>query len=482
MTSLAGFSFRDFPFFVETSWQVPSPTRGRWSCLLIRMVPRAKSITSQVRPMTSPFRIPVNSVTKNRCSYSSPRIASKKSVIRYSSIGCISFFSIDDDPVSYSNIFSSAKTDVSKADQKRLIASLKSISSYTDLEDVLDTDEVLRYFVVHNFVVNGDSYTGSMIHNYYLHEKDGKLGIIPWDYNLTFGTFQAGDASSSVNASIDEPVNGSLDDRPMIGWIFSDESYTERYHELFAEFIQRWFTNGELETLITETAEMIRPYVEKDPTKFCTAEEFDAGVEALTEFVTLRGEAVSRQLAGDESAVETGDLNLSDMGSMGGGGGMPGGEGGPEGTPGEMPGGFTPPDGQSGKTPAPPDAQSAQGPAATGGPDSTASTVPARDSGDESSSGGELPTPSDNQGGQGPTPPDGQNSNEMPTGNGSGEWSAPSGKGDRGDRPQPPEGGSNFDPKGGPETGSAEATFWMLLGVSVLVLAGGIITAVKKKY
>ena len=28
------------------------------------------------------------------------------------------------------------------------------------------TDEVLRYFVVHNFVVNGDSYTGSMIHNY----------------------------------------------------------------------------------------------------------------------------------------------------------------------------------------------------------------------------------------------------------------------------------------------------------------------------
>ena len=70
----------------------------------------------------------------------------------------------------------------------------------------------------------------------------------------------------------------------------------------------------------------------------------------------------------------------------------------------------------------------------------------------------------------------------MPTGNGSGEWSAPSGKGDRGDRPQPPEGGSNFDPKGGPETGSAEATFWMLLGVSVLVLAGGIITAVKKKY
>ena len=46
-------------------------------------------------------------------------------------------------------------------DEARLIESLKKLSSYEDLEDVLDIDAVLRYFVVHNFVVNGDSYTGS---------------------------------------------------------------------------------------------------------------------------------------------------------------------------------------------------------------------------------------------------------------------------------------------------------------------------------
>ena len=355
---------------------------------------------------------------------------------------------IDDDPDSYSNIFSSAKTDVSNADQKRLISSLKQLSSYENLEEVLDMDEVLRYFVVHNFVVNGDSYTGSMIHNYYLHEKDGKLGMIPWDYNLAFGTFQAGDAASSVNTSIDEPVNGDLDDRPMIGWIFSDESYTEQYHALFTEFIQRWFSNGELEALIAETAEMIRPYVEKDPTKFCTTEEFEAGVEAISDFVSLRGEAVSRQLAGDGSAVEAGNLKLSDMGSMGGGGGTPGahgspgGEGGPGGTPGQMPGGFTPPSGES----------------------------------------GEMPTPPDGQSGQSSSPPNGWNPNESPIGNGNGERPSPSGKGDSGERPQPPEGGGNFDPRGGTQTGSSGTTFWMLLGVSVLVLAGGILMAIKKKY
>ncbi len=46
-------------------------------------------------------------------------------------------------------------------DEARLIESLQKLSSYEDLEDVLDIDAVLHYFVVHNFVVNGDSYTGS---------------------------------------------------------------------------------------------------------------------------------------------------------------------------------------------------------------------------------------------------------------------------------------------------------------------------------
>ena len=126
---------------------------------------------------------------------------------------------IDDDPDSYSNIFQNAKTDVSKADQKRLIAALKSLGEGGDLEDTLDIDEVLRYFVVHNFVCNGDSYTGSMVHNYYLYEKDGRLSMIPWDYNLAYGTFHGGAADSQVNAPIDTPVDRG-DSRPMVDWIF----------------------------------------------------------------------------------------------------------------------------------------------------------------------------------------------------------------------------------------------------------------------
>ena len=318
---------------------------------------------------------------------------------------------IDGDPESYPNLFDNAKTDVSSADQQRLIGALKNLSSCTDLENTLEMESVLRYFVVHNFVCNGDSYTGSMVHNYYLHEKDGKLSMIPWDYNLAFGTFQGNSAANAVNASIDDPVDGGYDDRPMLAWIFSDGTYTEQYHALFRAFLEEWLDSGKLEQMIAATAELIRPYVEQDPGKFCTVEEFDLGVSAVTRFVTLRAQAVSRQLEGDAQAVDTGDLKLSDMGSMSNGMGRGGG------------------------------------------------------------SASEQETenlPSDNR----DTPPDG-------TGMG----------GANGQNLQRP-GEEGFSPQGAggaPESletapGGTGASAWAWLGVSVLVLAAGLVLAVKKKF
>lgn len=234
---------------------------------------------------------------------------------------------IDDDPDSYSNIFQNAKTDITKADQARLIASLKALSEGERLEGVLDIDEVLRYFVVHNFVRNGDSYTGSMVHNYYLYEEEGRLSMIPWDYNLAYGTFQGGDAGSEVNAPIDTPVSGG-DSRPMVDWIFDSQEYTTLYHQYFQEFLETVDIAG----LIDTAAELIAPYVEKDPTRFYTYEEFETGVETLRTFCRLRAESIAGQLAGtipstedgqaaDASAlVDASSITLSDMGTMDRGG------------------------------------------------------------------------------------------------------------------------------------------------------------------
>lgn len=262
---------------------------------------------------------------------------------------------IDDDPDSYANIFDNAKTEITGADQTRLINALQILGSGEDIERAVDVEQVIRYFVVHGFVCNGDSYTGSMIHNYYLYEDGGVLSMIPWDYNLAFGGFQSQDASGAVNEPIDTPVSGGdLSDRPMVAWIFADEEYTRLYHQYYNEFLSGWMESGACRKLIETTAAMIAPYIEEDPTKFCTYEEFTTGVEALKTFCELRTRSVRGQLTGDipstsqgqaedaSSLIEVSGLDLSDMGDMGMGGGGPDGQGGgmpqmPDGTPPEMP-------------------------------------------------------------------------------------------------------------------------------------------------
>ena len=245
---------------------------------------------------------------------------------------------VDDDPDSYPNIFDNAKTAVTAADKTRLIAALKILGGEGNIEDAVDVEQVIRYLVVHGFVCNGDSYTGTMVHNYYLYEEDGLLSMLPWDYNLAFGGFQTADASGAVNEPIDTPVTGgSLEDRPMAAWIFRSEEHTALYHQYYGEFLSSLLESGWCDALIDETAAMIAPYIAEDPTKFCTEEEFETGVAALKDFCTRRTQSVRGQLDGSipsttqgqsenpSALVDCAGLDLSDMGAVGMGGGPGGG-------------------------------------------------------------------------------------------------------------------------------------------------------------
>lgn len=226
---------------------------------------------------------------------------------------------IDDEPDSYSNIWNNAKTEITKADQERLIRSLKKLSDGEQIESVVDMEQVMRYFVVHNYVCNDDSYTGMMVHNYYLYEEDGQMAMIPWDYNLAFGTFHAADADSAVNTPIDNPVSGGASDRPMLNWIFESEEYVEQYHQLFTEFLN----TVDIQKIIDDAYDLIESYVEKDPTAFYTDEAFEKGVETLRKFCDLRSESISMQIESGETTENMGyadasSISLSDMGTMDG--------------------------------------------------------------------------------------------------------------------------------------------------------------------
>ncbi|MDL2318593.1 CotH kinase family protein [Eubacteriales bacterium OttesenSCG-928-A19] len=363
----------------------------------------------------------------------------------------------DDDPDSYANILENASLeDPGNADQKRLIETLRKLNAGEDIESVVNVEEVLRYFVVHNFVLNFDSYTGSMTHNYYLYEKDGQLSMIAWDYNLAFGSFGGmggggmggggSDATSLANYPIDTPTSGaSLEDRPLLYQLLSNETYLERYHELFDEFIATVFESGRFEAMYDEVVALIAPYVEKDPTAFCTYEEFETATATLRTFIPLRAESIRGQLDGtipatsegqaadSTSLVDASGINLEDTGGMGRGfdrarGGEGGGGGGGFAPPG-MDGGGTAP--QDGAPPDTGDATTTQSDATQTDTAATTAAVPSARSG-------------------GPEMGQGMPAGEMPEGMSMGAF------GDAGDAPMMPmDGGEGAPPAMGEAPGEA---------------------------
>ena len=243
----------------------------------------------------------------------------------------------DDDLDSYSTIWDGEITDSDKKDHKRVVEALKNISEGTDLETYMDVDNILKYMAVHTFVVNDDSLSGTMAHNYYLYEYNGKLNILPWDYNLSFGGMSMGGkmggqslgATSVINDAIDTPF--SITD--FFNALLENEEYLEQYHGYLNELVEKYVNGGEFEKTYERIRSQIDDLVGNDPTAFYSYEEYEEAVNMLIEVVQLRAKSVSGQLAGTIPSTDEGqqqdssnlidgsDIDLSVMGSFSGGGG-----------------------------------------------------------------------------------------------------------------------------------------------------------------
>ncbi len=212
----------------------------------------------------------------------------------------------DDSPDSYENIFRKARFPVSEEEKTELIEALRCLSEGEVLETAVDVEEVLRYFTVQVFVVNMDSYLGRTGHNYFLYVEDGRLQMLPWDYNLAYGTYSLGmpnplnDAEKYVNYPIDTPAEGEVMlKRPLFHQLMLKEEYYEEYHRLFDVFLKTYFENGTFERTVDEITELIHPYVQQDPTAFCSYEDYRTAVETIRRFGLLRARSIRGQLEGE---------------------------------------------------------------------------------------------------------------------------------------------------------------------------------------
>ncbi len=395
---------------------------------------------------------------------------------------------IDDDLDSYETIWDGAVTDSGKKDHKRVVAALKQIAAQDDVASVMDVDNVLRYMAVHTFAVNLDSLSGSMSHNYYLYEQDGRLNLIPWDYNLAWGGFSQGgsDASGTVNFAIDTPFSGniSLDDRSFFAALLENETYLAQYHAYLQQLCD-YVTDGTLQAVYNRIRNQIDALVESDPTAFYTYDEYDTAAEELMTVLVRRAESVAGQVDGtipsttagqqaDSSAlVDASDLNLSVMGTMNmGGGNAPGGQ---NGTPPTRPENSTASDGTA--------SGSENSGNAPGGQNGTPPTRPENSTASDgtasgSENGGMTPPGGDN--GTPPTRPEDSTASDGTTSGSENGGMMPPG-GDNGNFPggnftKPDNLPSDFTP-GANGSASGSTVQWVWIGISLAAAAAGIAIA-----
>lgn len=230
----------------------------------------------------------------------------------------------DSNTESYSSIWDGEVTETNDDDHKRVVEALENISNGTDIEKYLDTDNILKYMAAHTFAVNLDSLSGNMAHNYYLYEKNGRLDIIPWDYNLSFGGMNGGSASDVINFPIDTPFNCT----DFFDVLLENEEYLEKYHSYLKKLCKEYIEGGLFEKNYNDIRQRIDEAVKNDPTAFYSYDEYTAAADMLYKTVMLRSESILGQLSGiipsteegqkenSSSLINSSEIDLSVMGTM----------------------------------------------------------------------------------------------------------------------------------------------------------------------
>ncbi len=220
--------------------------------------------------------------------------------------GGTDFRYLGDEPEKYSAIFSNAATKYSQADEALIINAIRSLEPNelsVSPEQFWDIDSIINFFVTAAFAPNGDSYLGVTAQNYYIKISNGKLSLIPWDFDRAFyvsGLTESLDAKDgAVLWPIDSPLFSTIEDeRPLWRLIVDNPEYLEQYHARIQQVLDDYLLSGKCRQDFDTAVELIRYYVYSDPTRFGTVEEFEDGVEYLRRFILFRADSLQKQLWG----------------------------------------------------------------------------------------------------------------------------------------------------------------------------------------
>ncbi len=156
------------------------------------------------------------------------------------------------------------------------------------IHEYLDVNETLWMLAFNNVLVNLDSYSGKLSHNYYMY-KDS-LGIfhpLIWDLNMAFGGFRY-DGSSQVPLSTEKMQQMSMflhyknTNRPLIQSVLSNSLYRKLYVHHVKTILEDYFTSSKYKSRAEALQRQIDYYVKSDENKFYPYEDFKANLSKTT--------------------------------------------------------------------------------------------------------------------------------------------------------------------------------------------------------
>ena len=113
-------------------------------------------------------------------------------------------------------------------------------------------------------------------------------------------------------------------EKPLVTTLLENETYRSMYEGYLKEIAEKYFTQEYMTALVTKIHGLIAPYVQNDPTAFCTYEEFEQACStdptdqySLVYYAVNMAESIENQLNGGEPTFNTSSMQ---GGGFGGGG------------------------------------------------------------------------------------------------------------------------------------------------------------------
>ncbi len=172
---------------------------------------------------------------------------------------------------------------------RKLLTLISRLDQGADsVEPVLNTDRTLWMHALNFVILNLDSYIGYS-QNYYLCEDiNGRFNPIPWDLNMSFGSFRNSDGSTHFTGiSIPqekvlnplEHLTFCVSPRPLMVKLFSSDTHRKKFIAHMRTIIDENIRNDAYYTRGVTICNLIDPYVKNDTNKFYSYEDYVKNID-----------------------------------------------------------------------------------------------------------------------------------------------------------------------------------------------------------